>query len=142
MVRQLQEENSLEARELNSDAYLILSYRATVIAYLKAMVLFVAHGYQWSKLIEDYCRWSLQYDMWCKMCFFGNELQELMNNEKQFKHRGPVDFLAMLPETFNLEEYQLARKRLGREGDGLATLRQWVKRKRVIRIDSDVWQKK
>lgn len=76
LAAKLREENAEFARLSQSRVYENLSFRANVIAWLKACVLFVASGYRWDKTIEDFVRWSLQYDMWCKMEFFGAAIEE------------------------------------------------------------------
>ena len=68
----IRQENSDTAKLYESEAYRVFSYRANVIAWLKGMTLFVAHGYKWSKEIADFVRWSEQYNLWCKMLYFGN----------------------------------------------------------------------
>ena len=76
-----------------SRVYENLSFRANVIAYLKAMVLFVAHGGVWDKTMEDFVRWSLKYDMWCKMRFFGEVIEEVENYGARERRRGPQNLL-------------------------------------------------
>ncbi|MBQ8442045.1 MAG: VirE protein, partial [Bacteroides sp.] len=84
-----------------------LSFRANVIAFLKAMVLYVAHGEKWDKTMEEFIRWSLEYDMWCKMQFFGKAIRgEEKDNEETFKTKGPQNLLDLLPEVFTREEAQ------------------------------------
>ena len=90
-----------------------LSFRANVIAFLKAMVLYVAHGEQWDKTIEDFVRWSLQYDLWCKMQFFGEAIEAQEYGLKTKKQRGPRNLLDLLPEVFTYEEAGLMRQRQG-----------------------------
>jgi hypothetical protein len=84
-----------------------------VIAYLKAMVLYVANGEKWDKTIENFIRWSLQYDLWCKMHFFGQEIEmaeSAMNSEKR---SGPQNLLELLPDVFTREELQKMRQKMG-----------------------------
>lgn len=114
-----------------SDAYRILSYRACVSAFLRAMVLFVAHGYEWSREIESFIRWSVAYDLWVKMKYFGEDLERDIAAENKYKCRGPQNVLDLLEEDFTLEEYRAARQRLGRKGNGLDSLRQLIHRKRL-----------
>ena len=75
LAKKLCEENAEFARLSQSRVYENLSFRANVIAYLKACVLYVAQGCTWDKTLEDFVRWSLQYDMWCKMEFFGEAIE-------------------------------------------------------------------
>jgi len=107
------------ARLSQNRVYENLSFRANVIAYLKAMVLYVAHGETWDKTMEDFVRWSLQYDLWCKMQFFGEaiEAQEETGYEKRTK--GPQNLLDQLPEVFTREEANNLRQRLRVRGGSL-----------------------
>ena len=88
LAAKLREENAEFARLSQSRVYENLSFRANVIAWLKACVLFVASGYRWDKTIEDFVRWSLQYDMWCKMEFFGAAIEEAQGGVRMPAHRG------------------------------------------------------
>ena len=93
------------------------------------MVLYVAHGYRWGKCIADFVRWSEQYNLWCKMLYFGQQLEEELREEIKLQSQlGPQNMLEMLPDEFGREEYRLMRQRQGKQGDGEATLRVWVKR--------------
>ena len=75
----MRDENAEFAMLSQSRVYENLSFRANVIAYLKACVLYVANGEKWDKTIEEFVRWSFHYDMWCKMEFFGGEIENAMN---------------------------------------------------------------
>ena len=111
LARKLVEECAEFARLSESRVYENLSFRANVIAFLKACILYVAHGEKWDKTMEDFVRWSLKYDLWCKMEFFGDaiELQEYSSETK--KLRGPRNLLDLLPEVFTYEEAGLMRQR-------------------------------
>ena len=125
----IRQENRDAAQLYDSEAYRIFSYRANVIAWLKGMVLYVAHGYRWGKCIADFVRWSEQYNLWCKMLYFGQQLEEELREEIKLQSQlGPQNMLEMLPDEFGREEYRLMRQRQGKQGDGEATLRVWVKR--------------
>ena len=113
LALQLKEENAEFARLSQSRVYENLSFRANVIAYLKAMVLYVAHGGVWDKVMEDFVRWSLQYDMWCKMEFFGEEIENQESAASGVKKRGPQNLLDLLPMVFTREEARLMRQRQG-----------------------------
>ncbi|MCR5362175.1 MAG: hypothetical protein K6E73_09200 [Bacteroidales bacterium] len=128
LAKTLLEENAERAALCDSEAYRVLSYRANVIAYLKAMVLYVAHGYKWTKQMEQYVRWSEQMDLWCKMHFFGDELENLIGEETKMSGNGQQNLLEALPESFSREEYVQMRQSQGRAGDGSNTLRVWKKR--------------
>ena len=125
----MRKENSDAARLYDSEAYRILSYRANVIAWLKGMALYVAHGYKWSKEIADFVRWSQQYNLWCKMLYFGKQLEKELRDEIEIQRQsGPQNLLELLPDEFNREQYQQMRQSQGRSGDGSSTLRTWTSR--------------
>ena len=126
-------ENRVAARVYESVAYRVFSYRANVIAWLKGMVLYVAHGYKWSKEIADFVRWTEQYNLWCKMLYFGQQLEKELREEMEIQRQsGPQNLLELLPDEFNKEQYRLMRQQQGRDGDGEATLRQWVSRGHIV----------
>ena len=106
LAKRLKEENAEFARLSQSRVYENLSFRANVIAYLKAMVLYVAHGGVWDKTMEDFVRWSLKYDMWCKMRFFGEAIEEVENYGARERRRGPQNLLDLLPDIFTRDEAQ------------------------------------
>ena len=129
LARKLMEENADFARLSESRVYENLSFRANVIAYLKAMVLYVAHGGKWDKTMEDFVRWSLQYDMYCKMKFFGEAIEEVESGFMRKLRKGPQNLLDLLPEVFTREEAGLLRQRQGiRQGTLKAMLSNWKKR--------------
>ena len=113
LAKRLIEECADFSRLSQSRVYENLSFRANVIAYLKAMVLYVANGEKWDKTVENFIRWSLQYDLWCKMHFFGQEIEmaeSAMNSEKR---SGPQNLLELLPDVFTREELQKMRQKMG-----------------------------
>ena len=117
----------------DSEAYKILSYRANVIAWLKGMVLFVAHGYKWSKEIAEFVRWSQSYNLWCKMLYFGQQLEDELRNEREIQRQsGPQNLLELLPDEFSQEQYYLMRQAQGKKGTGESTLRVWQNRGYII----------
>ena len=125
----IKQENRDAAKLYESEAYLVLSYRANVIAWLKGMVLYVAHGYKWSKEIADFVRWTEQYNLWCKMLYFGHQLEKELNEEVEIQRQsGPQNMLELLPDEFTAEQYHQLRQSMGRTGDGESTLRSWLKR--------------
>jgi len=126
-------ENKEAARLFESEAYRVLSYRANVISWLKGMLLYVAHGYRWDKTIADFVRWSEQYNLWCKMLYFGAQLEKELRDEVEIQRRsGPQNLLRLLPDEFTREEYMLMRQQQGRAGDGDSALRQWQTRKHIV----------
>ena len=129
LARQLVKECAEFARLSQSRVYENLSFRANVIAFLKAMVLYVAHGEVWTPEMEDFVRWSLQYDMWCKMHFFGEAIEEQEYAGERCKHKGPQNLLDLLPEVFTREEAGLMRQHQGiRQGTLKSMLSNWKKR--------------
>ena len=107
------------ARLSQSRVYENLSFRANVIAFLKAMVLYVAHGEVWTPEMEDFIRWSLQYDLWCKMQFFGKDIEDEEEGDHRRPTHGPQNLLDLLPEIFTREEAGMMRQRLGVRGGSL-----------------------
>ena len=142
LAKELTAENDRRATLYESEAYRILSYRANVIAYLKAMVLYVAQDYKWTKEIADYVRWSEQMDLWCKMRFFGSQLEEEIQAEQQQVSVAPQNLLALLPGEFTYEQYLRMRQQQGKRGDGKGTLRCW-KYRGYIEYDevTNMWRK-
>ena len=119
-----------------------LSFRANVIAYLKACVLYVANGCKWEKAIEEFIRWSLHYDLWCKMQYFGEAIR---NDEYHSNHqgkRGPVNLLELLPDTFTVDDATRVRRQQGK-GDGNARkmINNWKSRGYVTQISDISFQK-
>ena len=130
LAKKLVEESAEFARLSQSRVYENLSFRANVIAFLKAMTLFVAHGGKWDKSMEDFVRWSLEYDLWCKMQFFGKAIGRADDTDDEvLKNKGPQNLLDLLPEVFTREEAQMMRIHQGiREGDVRLMLSNWKKR--------------
>ena len=104
LAKKLVEECADFSRLSQSRVYENLSYRANVIAYLKAMVLFVASGGKWDKTVENFIRWSLQYDLWCKMRFFGREIELADSAINIYRRNGPQNMLDLLPNVFTRGE--------------------------------------
>jgi len=133
LALEMRQENRDAARLYDSEAYRILSYRANVIAWLKGMVLYVAHGYKWSKEIADFVRWSQQYNLWCKMLYFGKQLEKELREEVEMQRQsGPQNLLELLPDMFSKEQYWQMRQNWGKTGDGNSTLRTWISRGYII----------
>ena len=126
-------ENRDAVKLYESEAYRVLSYRANVIAWLKGMVLYVAHGYKWSKEIADFVRWTEQYNLWCKMLYFGQQLEKELREEVEIQRQsGPQNLLELLPDEFTKEQYRQMRQSQGKSGDGESTLRQWQSRGHIV----------
>jgi len=132
LAKKLVEECAEFARLSQSRVYENLSFRANVIAFLKAMVLYVAHGETWDKTMEDFVRWSLKYDMWCKMKYFGEAINAQEENGNKLPTKGPQNLLDMLPEIFTREEAGQLRQRMGiRSGSLRQMLGNWMHRKYI-----------
>ena len=118
LAMKLKEECADFARLSQSRTYENLSFRALVIAWLKACVLFVAHNYKWDKTIEDFVRWSLHYDLWCKMRFFGEAIEQANGGASSATHKGPRNLLELLPNEFTLEDAVRIRREQGLPAQG------------------------
>ena len=144
LAKKLQEECAEFARLSQDETYWNLSHRAIVIAWLKACVLYVANGCQWEKTIEDFVRWSLQYDLWCKMQFFGADIEKA-NHEGEYREQpGPKNLLDLLPDEFTLNDAMQARAKQGLQTDKRKCARmihQWVFRKYVLQITDYSYKK-
>jgi len=133
LALEIKKENSDAAKLYESDAYRVLSYRANVIAWLKGMVLYVANGYKWSKEIADFVRWSEQYNLWCKMLYFGQQLERELREEVEIQRQsGPQNLLELLSDEFTKDQYRLMRQQQGKSGDGDSTLRVWQNRGYIV----------
>ena len=133
LSKEMKRENDDAAKLYESEAYRVFSYRANVIAWLKGMVLYVAHGYKWSREIAEFVRWTQQYNLWCKMLYFGQQLEKELREEDEIQRQsGPQNLLDLLPDEFTREQYRQMRQSQGRTGDGDATLRSWTKRGHIF----------
>ena len=134
-AEQLCDENEQLASLYGSDPYLVLSYRATVIAWLKGMMLYVMNGEKWTKEIQDYMEWSLRYDLWVKMHVIGKMLDAAFDEEDNATaRRGPMNMLTLLKDEFTMEDLILVRKKLGKSVETSAVkaqLNNWRVRKLV-----------
>ncbi|MBR5203867.1 MAG: VirE protein, partial [Bacteroidaceae bacterium] len=129
LAKKLVEECAEFSRLSQSRVYENLSFRANVIAFLKAMVLYVAHGEKWDKSMEDFVRWSLQYDLWCKMKFFGPAIEAQEESGMKLPTKGPQNLLDQLPEIFTRAEAGQMRQRMGiRTGSLRMMLGNWTHR--------------
>ena len=143
LAQKLKEECADQARLSQSRVYENLSFRALVIAWLKACVLYVAQGCKWDKTIEDFVRWSLQYDLWCKMEFFGDGIAQAMSEtQTEGKRRGRANLLTLLPDEFTFEDAVMVRQREGMDANGTtAMLRQWRHRGYVTIVTNNNYKK-
>ena len=142
LARKLRDENAEYARLSQSRVYENLSFRANVIAWLKACVLYVANGCRWDKSIEEFVRWSLHYDMWCKMEFFGAAIEEAQTSEPERHIPGRRNLLEMLPDEFTTADAVRVRQAMRMDSGGTgAMLRQWVHRRYVTIVTNDKYLK-
>ena len=129
LAKKLVEECADFARLSQSRVYENLSFRGNVIAFLKAMVLYVAHDGKWDKCIEEFVRWSLRYDLWCKMRFFGDAIEAQEEKDEKIPTKGPQNLLDLLPEIFSREDANSLRQRVGIRSDSLSQmLNNWKQR--------------
>ena len=145
-AEQLCDENEQLASLYGSDPYLVLSYRATVIAWLKGMMLYVMNGEKWTKDIQDYMEWSLRYDLWVKMHVIGKMLDAAFDDEENAtSKRGPMNMLTLLKDEFTMEDLILVRRKLGKSVDTTSVKNQlntWRVRKLVDYEDVETGIKK
>ena len=130
----LSDENADFSQVTQNRIYENFTFRANVIAYLKACVLYVANGCRWEPEIDDFIRWSERYDLWCKMRFFEEDIQKANSVGEHSNKRGPSNLLQSLPDTFTEQQVVEARVALGLSEEGTAhLLSTWVYRKYVKR---------
>ena len=143
LAMRLKDECAEFARLSQSRVYENLSFRANVIAYLKACVLYICNDYRWSKEIEEFVRWSLQYDMYCKMKFFGEAIEKANRSaEEQTGRRGPRNLLQLLPEKFTVHDADLIRQANGMDTRGTRNmLSQWMHRGYLLQMTDDSFRK-
>ncbi|MDD6767386.1 MAG: BT4734/BF3469 family protein [bacterium] len=110
----------------DDDIYQDLAYRAVTIAYLKAMVLYIAHNYTWTPEIASFMEWSLFYDLWCKQHFFGEQVELEKRKERVGHPRGRQNLLALLPDSFTMQDAKSVRLRMGLEEDPRQMLATWA----------------
>ena len=141
LAKKLMEECADFARLSESRVYENLSFRANVIAYLKACILYVAHGYKWDKTMEDFIRWSLRYDMWCKMNFFGEAIELVDAGYSDKRRRGPQNLLDLLPDVFTYGDAGRMRLRLGIKNGTLSKMiSNWKSRDYIEPLDTDCFK--
>ena len=142
LARKLKDENAEKSRLTQSRVFENLSFRANVIAYLKAMVLYVAHDYKWDKTMEDFIRWSLQYDLWCKMEFFGAAIEEAMMGAIKRRTPGRQNLLDLLANEFTVRDAENVRIKQGMDTKGTRNmLNQWKHRGYILQMTNDNYKK-
>lgn len=136
LARELLRKNKRFAALSDDESFKTLSYRSNVQAFIKAMVLYICDGMQWSKEIEDFVRWSEDYDLWCKMHFFSEQMNEVLMNENSHTKPGPRNMLDMLPDNFEEKDLQELRALLGKTRACKSNIRVWIHRG-FIAIDTE-----
>ena len=135
LALKLKDEHAEFSRLSQDRTYENLSFRANVIGYLKACVLYVANGYRWEPEIEEFIRWSEQYDLYCKMKFFGDAIKRVNGSDEKTSKRGPASLLQQLPDVFSFQQAEFLRSQLGMNRSGtVSMLRNWVNRNYVKKI--------
>ena len=135
LAKKMQEDCAEFARLSQDQTYWNLSHRAIVIAWLKACVLYVANGQKWEKSIEDFIKWSLDYDLYCKMAFFGEDIERACYDGERIGTRGPRNLLELLPDEFTVEDAKRVRQSQGLSNNGnycMKMIRTWKNRGYVI----------
>ena len=128
LVAEMIEENRQYSALADDDTYRELSYRATLSAFKRGMVLYILNGQKWSKEIENFVRWSYHYDMWCKMWIFGEKMRRAMDLDKAVMVPGRRNLMECLQDSFTLDDLNTVRRAQGMKADGSAQLRKWVQR--------------
>ena len=137
LAQKLKEENADFARMSQDRVYENLSFRANVIAYLKACVLYVANGCQWESEIEEFVRWSEQYDLYCKMRFFRDAIVKSEQEGVKSSKRGPSNMLQLLPNEFSYQQAEQLRSDLGLDTKGTRRMiATWVFRKYIVKVEA------
>lgn len=134
LALKLKDENAEFARLSQDRTFENLSFRANVIAYLKACVLYVANGCKWEPEIDEFIRWSEQYDLYCKMRFFGDMITKENYTAERSSKRGPQNLLQILPDDFTAAQLLAIRLEHGLDAKGTdMMIRQWLHRKYIRR---------
>ncbi len=116
------------ARQLDDRTYATMSFRAVLMGFFRAMVLYVMNGCRWTTVIADFAAWSVRYDLWCKMRFFRDMLHKDLEGEKTALQRGPVSLLTLLPMEFTRQQAEELRVAQGMKPNPKAMLSTWKKR--------------
>jgi len=135
-AKRLCKELALEAKDraalMDNDSYEKISRRAVVIAFRKSCILYVMNGMRWSKEIEDFIRWSFNYDMWCKMRLFGQAMESQLEKERAVVNPGTPNMLDMLPDRFTRDQLKILRRQLGKKENPKDQLAQWTRRGLIL----------
>ena len=138
LALKLKDENAEFSRLSQDRVYENLSFRANVIAYLKACVLYVANGCKWEPEIDEFIRWSERYDLYCKMRFFGDAIKRANDTGENSSKRGPSNMLMQLPDEFTYQQVIDLRVARGMDKKGTSRmLGNWKERHYIKVKDSD-----
>ena len=145
-ARQLAERLEGEIMEVaqlaDNKSYAEFAKRSLANGYRKAMVLYLANGEKWEKSIEDFIEWSVKYDLWCKMRFFGRQMDEAIDSDhRMVNHSGPSNLLAFVPDTFSLAEIQAVYQMQGKKGKLASLLNMWQKRGHIVKNADGTYSK-
>lgn len=145
-ARQLAERLETETMELaqlaDNKAYAEFAKRALANGYRKAMVLYLANGQKWEKAIEDFVEWSVKYDLWCKMRFFGRQMDEAIESDHRLvNHSGPSNLLSFVADTFSMLDIQAVYQMQGKRGKLSSLLAMWVKRGHIVKNADGTYSK-
>ena len=141
LAHQLLKENNEVAVLSEDENYITLGYRANVSAFLRAMVLYVAHD-GWSGEMEDFVRWSERYDLWCKVHFFGKMMQKSYEDMVAEVGTLPRNMLELLPSEFTTEDLVMLRNALGKRSNPYPILGMWTKRGYIAKTEKGVYIKR
>ncbi|MCR5140476.1 MAG: DUF3987 domain-containing protein, partial [Bacteroidaceae bacterium] len=128
LAARMVEENRLYSALADDDTYRELSYRATLSAFKRGMMLYLLGGQKWTREMEDFVRWSFHYDMWCKMWIFGEKMRHAMDLDRAVVLPGRRNLMEFLQDTFTLDDLNTVRRARGMKGDGTPLLRKWLSR--------------
>ena len=131
-AEQMCDEQVAYAREIDDRTYAQFSFRSVLMGFYRAMLLYIAHGMQWSGEIAEFAAWSVRYDMWCKMRFFSDMMHKDMEEERSAVQRGPVSLLALLPQEFTKQQVQEVRVAQGMSPNPKNMLNSWKQRGYIV----------
>ena len=121
------------AEEVEDETYATMSFRAVLMGFFRAMLLYVMNDMQWTREIAEFAAWSVKYDLWCKMRFFRDMLHNDLAGEQTAKQRGPVGLLSMLPKEFTREDVKALRIAQGMSPNPRCVLAQWVSKGQIVK---------
>lgn len=141
LIEKLKAECDNFTQQTQDEVFDNLTHRALVHTFRKACLLYAANGMKWEKSIEGFCRWSLHYDLWLKLHFFGDLIRNA-DGQTQTSHRGPRNLLELLPEEFTRQDAANIRQQMGKDIEKTGNmLSQWVHRKYILQMTDDRFKK-